>query len=1225
MAACVSVPDSATTARTPQGAISDATHGEGTAGFYFLPPMIPRAPPDGELAAAATPTVRIDQINPATGASIRFVARFTATGGPVGERVRTKLRGRPCDPDDTDGDGDPEGYFVARWHSARDTACDRDGIYRVRVLVPALANGQCLSGRPLAGDGCELGFADVDIVRNRREFRTIDRDEFVPLIRGETLRIKFRIEHAAVDRDRDGALDWSDNCPTVANADQRDSVGDHVGDACRCLSVACRAVDSCHSVGVCNPTTGRCSTPALADGTSCDDGDACTQSDACRAGLCAGVSATPRVCVATDPRAPTATLRVPPGAAPAEQTFTVSVNPVVPPQVFVPSGGVVSVGRVVEYTAVGVTGTYHFAPGGPCAELEVPYDPALVEARAPSVQATLRVYQVVNSATVAPGGALDLALVTAPQTVDRVRHTVRFCTEHLSGYIPVVTDAACPFGQTNCAASGAGVACVRLVDDPANCGACGRACDLGWSCVSGECRIACWSTPALALCNATADAGVLVPPDDGGDAGSPYCARVANDPNNCGACHRVCASGQFCVGGVCRASCGAGLTPCNVGGADGGVAPDGGASYAYCADTAHDPSHCGACGNVCPALPNATTSCTVGQCALQECHAGFGNCDGDAGNGCERNLQTDNAHCGACGNRCAVGQVCSSGSCRDRALWVFSDEVSDPDRRETLVARSAGGGVTDLYVSVYRSTPNGAGRLMYPDEPVRDLIYRAHRRGLRVWAAYGDTDWASLGCGASAFPMERMAEVTAYNAAYPATAFDGVMLDVEAPQAQLRALLDLYVCARAALPGGVRLGAAIRFYWDDPVVHGGASEPRPAYQHILDLDLDRVVVMGYRDFAGPMDCSVDGILCLDRDEVAYASGLGRPGRVLVGLETSDPASIGEAARVTFFEEGHAVLDAEAQAVTDAFSGSSGFGGFAVHRYSNSYLSGSSGWPAFSDATGPERSCPDTGERGCGRATIAGGTFALGEEGPANGASPIQPAITVSEFVMDASEVTVARFRRYWEAGHPAPSSAVAYPGGSLAWTGPVVTPVTHTLDGTCNWTTTPGAWESHPLNCVDWATAQAFCVWDGGRLPTEAEWEYAARGRYGDARPYPWGAEAPTTTCDRAHWNHCAGEDGAFTRRVGSFATDVPTGLYDLGGNVGEWMADWRASYSSASCWGGLARTNPVCADSASGLRVLRGGQWNLTELPWLRVASRRDMGPGAHDSALGFRCVRAP
>jgi formylglycine-generating enzyme required for sulfatase activity len=236
---------------------------------------------------------------------------------------------------------------------------------------------------------------------------------------------------------------------------------------------------------------------------------------------------------------------------------------------------------------------------------------------------------------------------------------------------------------------------------------------------------------------------------------------------------------------------------------------------------------------------------------------------------------------------------------------------------------------------------------------------------------------------------------------------------------------------------------------------------------------------------------------------------------------------------------------------------------------------------------------------------------------------VQPSITVSPFVLDAYEVTVARFRRWSVAGRPAPTGPIAYPGGMIPWAGtardPAITPAQ------CNWSATAGRRELHPINCADWWSAQAFCVWDGGRLPTEAEWEWAARARPGASLPvprrYPWGNSDPGTACDRCQWNFCAGEDGATTRRVGSFA---PTpDLFDLGGNVRELVADSYTPYTDATCWGARARSNPLCDTGPLSNRVFRGGSWCSNTIDTVQSATRLPRAPTGRDDYIGFRCAR--
>jgi hypothetical protein len=293
-----------------------------------------------------------------------------------------------------------------------------------------------------------------------------------------------------------------------------------------------------------------------------------------------------------------------------------------------------------------------------------------------------------------------------------------------------------------------------------------------------------------------------------------------------------------------------------------------------------------------------------------------------------------------------------------QALWVYPDQgsgantMTDPTARETLVDNASASDVTDLYVSVYQSTANNAGRLMYPDSDMADLIQKAHARRMRVWASYGDPTWPSDGCGALSAPLKDMAMVVAYNAANPLAHFDGVVLDIEPaePQttAQYQALLAIYQCIQASLPQKaherLELAVTIQFSWTQAVAYLGAT--KPVYQHIIDMDPANVIVMGYRNTAGT-DCSgaaANGIICLDEPMVEYAKN----GVVLAGVDTNNCVPGCGPSEVTFFSSANGQEDLNQQAgiVANYYGGNSGFGGFAIYAYELSYLGGMlPGWPA----------------------------------------------------------------------------------------------------------------------------------------------------------------------------------------------------------------------------------------------------------------------------------------
>lgn len=164
------------------------------------------------------------------------------------------------------------------------------------------------------------------------------------------------------------------------------------------------------------------------------------------------------------------------------------------------------------------------------------------------------------------------------------------------------------------------------------------------------------------------------------------------------------------------------------------------------------------------------------------------------------------------------------------------------------------------------------------------------------------------------------------------------------------------------------------------------------------------------------------------------------------------------------------------------------------------------------------------------------------------------------------------------------------------------------------WQALPG-YETHPATEMTWFGAQAYCEWRGGRLPTEAEWEKGARWNpaSGEVTVYPWGNWQPDTTLANF------GITNTGTRPVGSLESGKsPLGLYDMAGNVFEWVSDWFVrDYTSAGA------NNPQGPESGEA-KVIRGGSWGDNAY-LIRAANRGFLAPTVALNFVGFRCVKDP
>lgn len=265
--------------------------------------------------------------------------------------------------------------------------------------------------------------------------------------------------------------------------------------------------------------------------------------------------------------------------------------------------------------------------------------------------------------------------------------------------------------------------------------------------------------------------------------------------------------------------------------------------------------------------------------------------------------------------------------------------------------------------------------------------------------------------------------------------------------------------------------------------------------------------------------------------------------------------------------------------------------------------------------------PGGNESCCASPSLPGGTFARSYDGVSAGFTDPGFAASVGGFHLDAYEVSVARFQKFvdaYPASRPAdgtgknPRDALDA-GWQAAWTASLPTTQSAlTTSLACESVTTQGV--TDPVRCVSWFVAQAFCIWDGGRLPSEAEWNYAAAGG-NQQRVYPWSSPSSSTTISASHATYLL----AAPTRPGLRALDLTRwGQRDLAGNLWEWVLDFHASpYPTTQC-------NDCANHTAAANRVIRGGGYssNATQV----IASyRSSAAPATPRAVVGFRCARNP
>jgi formylglycine-generating enzyme required for sulfatase activity len=272
--------------------------------------------------------------------------------------------------------------------------------------------------------------------------------------------------------------------------------------------------------------------------------------------------------------------------------------------------------------------------------------------------------------------------------------------------------------------------------------------------------------------------------------------------------------------------------------------------------------------------------------------------------------------------------------------------------------------------------------------------------------------------------------------------------------------------------------------------------------------------------------------------------------------------------------------------------------------------------AAAKAPPPAHVCPP------GTIKIPGGSFYMGSD---DGLPLEKPAhqVALEPYCIDEFEVTVEQYKACSDAGR------CKRAGTTNAWD-KITDKESKAFDPLCN-IRDPVGHSTHPINCVDWDMAEKYCHEQGKRLPTEAEWEFAARGP--DGRKFPWGDDDPGA----GHLNACGKEcvawglkngieekamyeadDGfANTAPVGSFPKGASRyGVKDVVGNVWEWVGDWYGEYPKEEQ---KDPKGPATGDE----RVIRGGGWNGSYASWVRPTFRYKDSPMKRSYGIGFRCAK--
>ncbi|MFO0630234.1 MAG: SUMF1/EgtB/PvdO family nonheme iron enzyme [Polyangiales bacterium] len=757
---------------------------------------------------------------------------------------------------------------------------------------------------------------------------------------------------------------------------------------------------------------------------------------------------------------------------------------------------------------------------------------------------------------------------------------------------------ACTNGRIRCGAS-----CVYFESDPSNCGACGRSCVFGEVCSA---RV-CVCPAGRAYCGST-------------------CRDVQTDNSNCGACGVACPSAASCIGGACQ--CPTGQTLCR-----------NFVNSSGCFDTTSDPANCGACGRACAAgqscragvctaasvtndLPvNATslslatpvvtlTGSTVGATRQGTCGT-----EGDVFYGfslARREIVWVNTFGSTFDTTIALldaGGTVLTGQCNDNSACGGAQSstgaVLTPGAYLIAVGGARGAGGTFTLNLHHLPAGNGPATQVIDTSP-----------GIRTFS--GQTSGTGLitqGCGGSQAPE---------NSYWFTTCPGGTAIVLGASTcggAGFDTILSVQTTSRAVVASDCSDDAC-------PSLASRVTAAIPAGAALHEVFVDGYATLSGRyalalSFGG---CQTTEQLCADRclaasSQCPCTASLAPCGTSCVDL-SANQYNCGQCGRAC----GLGTCNGGACACSNAAFVACGTTA-CVDLQSDLNHCGTCPNPCTygqrcqaGTCRPVQSSCPVSGLPGCGLVSLAGGTRALGP----STLNP-RPMVSVSPFVIDQFEVSVARFRAFRNSGSWTIGASATYPAGQTQTVAAPVEPTARTTDNGCNWTSTAqtgsASREDQPINCVDWRTALAFCRWDGGRLPTEAEWEFVARAA--DDRVYPWGnTPAPSLqVCWAGRTPPSVGTCGLFdTSFTGGQSA---AGVWHLAGNVAEWTADRYTALTDVTCWGAATRTNPLCL-LATDMTTVRGGDWSASDPAAIATTARTSLVETDRTSGrVGFRCAR--